>query len=297
MKNIIFVGHSEQGACKMRGIQITKSLFKYHDIKAPYVLKEQFLNGINNIRDSIIIFVGEPLHIVNNDPNIFTILNRNGNILIYDIIDNYCFSHTNPIINSDLLESYQYLDVLIHTNTFSEMKTEELLPNVRHLTIPHQWDMDNEELTLPKTKNVKTAAYIGGLSGFQLDTTKLINYVDVYDNTSEGNNQQSDYIIHTSFRASNTLDYFYKPCTKLAVASTFGSILLTSRDQSIVDIVGESYEFYINSENDLLSKIDNIRGMSTKQINHYRDNMKTVKEYLSPKQTSNRYNELVKNYI
>jgi hypothetical protein len=297
MKNIIFVGHSEQGSCKMRGIQVTQALSKYHDIQSPYILKDQFLNNIANIKDSIIIFVGEPLFIVNNDPNIFTILNKNNNVLIYDVIDNYCFSHSNPIINTNLVEVYQLLDVLVHTNTFSEMKTEEILPNVRHLTIPHQWDIDNENLSLPKTKNTNIATYIGGLGGFQLDVNKLEGYVDVYDNPLDGNNQQSKYTIHTSFRANNTLDYFYKPSTKLAVASTFGAILLTSREQSVVDIVGESYEFYIANEDDLISKMDLIRGMSSKQINHYIDNMKNVKEYLSPKQTSNRYNELIKNYI
>jgi hypothetical protein len=44
-------------------------------------------------------------------------------------------------------------------------------------------------------------------------------------------------------------------------------------------------------------KMDWIRGMSINQINHYRDNMKNIKEYLSPKQTAERYNDLIQQYI
>ena len=43
--------------------------------------------------------------------------------------------------------------------------------------------------------------------------------------------------------------------------------------------------------------MDWIRGMSINQINHYRDNMKNIKEYLSPKQTAERYNDLIQQYI
>ena len=65
----------------------------------------------------------------------------------------------------------------------------------------------------------------------------------------------------------------------------------------MVDIVGESYEFYVNNEDDFKNKIDKIRGMSMNQIHHYRDNMLNIKEYLSPKSTVNRYNKLIKKYI
>jgi len=295
MRNIVFVGHSTSGACKMRGLQTVQALEKYNNIKIPYILGGTFLEIINDIKDYIIVFVGEPLHIVNHQ--MLETLNKNNNVLIYDVIDNFCFDHTNIFSNSNLIDSYSYLDVIIHTNSYSKIKAEEYLINVKHIIIPHQWDIDNEDLLIPNTINIEIASYIGGLSGFQLDKNKLVGYVDVFDNTLNGNNQHTEYNIHSSFRANNTLDYLYKPCTKLAVASCFGAILLTSREESVVDIVGESYEFYINNEDEFKKKMDWIRGMSINQINHYRDNMKNIKEYLSPKQTAERYNDLIQQYI
>jgi len=295
MRNVVFVGHSTSGACKMRGLQTVQALEKYNDIKIPYVLRDTFLKTINDIKNYIIVFVGEPLHIVNHQ--MLETLSKNNNVLIYDVIDNFCFNHTNIFYNSDLIDYYSHLDVIIHTNSYSKIKAEEYLINVKHIVIPHQWDIDNEDLLTPNITNTKIASYIGGLNGFQLDKNKLIGYVDVFDNTVNGNDQHTKYNIHSSFRENNTLDYFYKPCTKLAVASCFESILLTSREESVVDIVGESYEFYINNEDEFRNKMDWIRGMNMNQINYYRDNMKNIKEYLSPKQTAKRYNDLIQQYI
>jgi hypothetical protein len=295
MRNIVFVGLNTSGACKMRGLQTSQALEKYNNLKVPYILSSTLLKTINDVKNYIIVFIGEPLHIV--DHQILETLHENNNILVYDVIDNFCFEQTNIFCNNNFIDSYKSLDVIIHTNSYSKNKIEEYLPNIKHIVIPHQWDIDNEDLTIPDIVNIETASYIGTLSGFQLNKDKLIGYVDVFDNSSNGNSQHADYNIHSSFRANNTLDYFYKPCTKLAVASCFGSILLTSREESVVDIVGESYEFYINNEDEFIEKMDWIRGMSVNQINHYRDNMKPIKEYLSPKQTARRYNDLFQQYI
>ena len=297
MRNIVFVGHNISGACKMRGLQTVQALEKYNDIKASYILGDTFVETVNNIKDSIIIFVGEPLHIVNNQMLETLSKNNNNNILIYDVIDNFCFNHTNIFYNNDLVNQYKYLDVVIHTNSYSKNKIEEYLPNIKHIIIPHQWDIDNENLVTPNIINTKIASYIGGLNGFQLNKNILTGYVDVFNNTLNGNDQHTKYNIHSSFRASNTLDYLYKPCTKLAVASCFGSLLLTSREESVVDIVGESYEFYINNEEDFKTKMDWIRGMDQNKIYHYIDNMLNVKNYLSPKSIADRYYKLIKNYI
>lgn len=298
MKKIFFVGENYSGSNNLRGVQISQALKKHFDFDVPYVLKEHFLlNEFSSIKDSIIIFVGEPLFYCGNADNI-KLLNKN-NVLIYDVIDNFCFEHTNPFINTDkLLNAYQYLDVIIHTNKTSKNQLEELLNNVKHIVIPHQWDFRNEDIEIPNLININKAAYIGTVrSGFQLDYNSVNQYVDVYKDPLDINNNHLKYNIQVSFRKNNTLDFIYKPCTKLAMSSTFGSILLTSRDISVVDVVGDSYEFYIDSEQDLIDKMNLIREMSESKINHYRDNALAIKDYLSPKQTAKRYIDLLNNYI
>ena len=64
MRNIIFVGHSTSGACKMRGVQTVQALEKYSSLKPSYILGNIFVKEVNTIKNSVIIFVGEPLHIV-----------------------------------------------------------------------------------------------------------------------------------------------------------------------------------------------------------------------------------------
>lgn len=294
MKNVIFVGPSKQGSCNMRGVQIVHSLEKHFNTKTTYQLNNIF-NDINEIRDSVIVFVGEPIFIAGGVDNLVT-LKKNGNSLIYDVIDNFCFTHTNILHNTDLIHIYQHLDVLIHTNSLSKYQSELLLPKQHHVIIPHNWDIGNEELQYDIPGNIHTACYIGGLQGFTLDKEKLQGYVDIYDNPFDPNNQHSKYAFHASFRGKEFMDRYYKPCTKLAVASSFGAILLTSRDQSVVDIVGECYEFYVEDENEIKNKIDRIRGMGEQELKLYRDSTQLIKEYLSPKQTAKRYLELIKLY-
>lgn len=297
MKKIILVGNGFEGSYQLRGIQTSQALKKYCLVDAPYILRDQFLKDISNIKNSIVIFVGEPLSLCNDERD-FILLNRQGNILIYDIIDNFCFDHTNIIHNDRLLDAYKYLDVLIHPNTFSKIKTEDILTNCKHVTIPHQWDMRNENIEVPDLINFNKAAYIGTVaSGLQLDINYIKDIVDVYDAPQDVNTFHLKYNIQVSFRKKNNLSYLYKPCTKLAMASSFGSILLTSKEPSIVDIVGEAYNFYIDSEEDLKHKMELIKNMSMEEINYYRQNALVIKNYLSPKENAKRYFDLIKNYV
>lgn len=296
MKTIL-VGSNPMGSCQMRGYQTSIALHKYCALDAPYILNDLFLSNIDNITDTIIIFVGEPIYYCNSVENLIK-LRKNNNILVYDIIDNFCFPHTNPITNESLIDVYQYLDVMLHPNKLSQHQFSNLLPNTKHIFMPHQWDMRNEDIQLYDNINLNKAAYIGTIfSGFQLDINKVIDYVDVYDAPHEVNKYHLQYGIQASFRKENNLDYFYKPCTKLAVASSFGAILLTSNEPAVTDILGEAYEFYINSELDLINKMEKIRNMTPDEINYYRYNTISIKEYLSPKQNAYRYNNMIESYV
>lgn len=296
MKKIILVGGEPIGACQVRGYQTSQALKKYCSLNSIYVLHNQFINDIDNIKDTIIIFVGEPISYCRNVDNLIK-LRKNNNILIYDIIDNFCFKHTNPLINRGLIDAYQYLNVMLHPNKLSQYQLSILLSDTEHIFMPHQWDMRNEDITVYENVNTNKATYIGGIAGgFQLDIDKIKDYVDVYEAPLDVNTYHLQYGVQTSFREKNSSEYFYKPCTKLAMASSFAAILLTSREPAVVDIVGEAYEFYIDSGSDLIDQMERIRSMSTDEINYYRYNTKSIKEYLSPKQNAKRYFKLIKKY-
>lgn len=297
MKNILLVGDGFEGSYQVRGIQTSQALKKYCLIDAPYILKNQFLKDINSIKNSIIIFIGEPLSLCNDERD-FILLNRHNNILIYDIIDNFCFDHTNIIYNDHLIDAYKYLDVLIHPNTFSKIKTEEILPNCKHITMPHQWDIRNENIKIPDLINLNKAGYIGTVfGGLQLNINNIKDIVEIHDASQDVNTYHLKYNIQVSFRKKNNLNYLYKPCTKLAMASSFGAILLTSKDPSIVDIVGEAYNFYIDSEEELKYKMELIKDMPVEEVNHYRQNALLIKDYLSPKSNAKRYLNLFEDYV
>jgi hypothetical protein len=294
MRETILVGSNPVGACQTRGLQTSQALKKYCSLDAPYVLFNQLSV---DIKDTIIIFVGEPISYCNGIDNLIK-LKENNNILIYDIIDNFCFQHTNPLINKELINIYQHLDVMLHPNKLSQYQLNSLLPNVEHIFMPHQWDFRNEDVMVYENVNTNKAAYIGGVAGgFQLDINKVKDYVDVYEAPLDVNTHHLQYGVQASFRKENSLEYLYKPCTKLAMASSFAAILLTSREPAVVDIVGDAYEFYIDSELDLINQIEKIRSMSNDEIDYYRYNTKYIKEYLSPKQNAYRYNNIIKKYV
>lgn len=293
MRKTILIGGAPVGACQMRGLQTSQALEKYCSLNVPYLSYEQLPT---DIRDTIIIFVGEPLHYCGGVDELIRLRNSN-NILVYDIIDNFCFKHTNPLINKDLLSAYSHLHVMLHTNKLSKYQLSQVLVDTEHIVVPHQWDIRNEGISTYAENRVDKAVYIGGISGgFQLDVSKLVQYVDVYEAPHTVREYQLQYSTQVSFRKENSLDYLYKPCTKLAIATSFASILLTSREPSVTDILGDAYEFYIDSEADLIKQVEKIRSMSDDEINYYRYATKHIKEYLSPEQNAYRYSNLIQKY-
>jgi len=293
MRNIKFIIRGDKGASLVRGYQTAQAIEKYHSLSIQYVDSKD----ISNIKDSIVIFVGEPLALCDSVDNFIQITKQN-NVLIYDVIDNFCFPHTNPIIKTDLFDYYKYLDVIIHPSKNHIPAFEDYLPNVKHIFIPHQWDMRNENTPTPNTFDLDKAAYIGTVfSGFQLDLDKIKDYVNIHNEPHDINSYHSKYNVQVSFRKQNSLDYLYKPCTKLAMASSFGAILLTSREPSVVDVVGDAYEFYIDSEDDLIYKMNYLKNISQAEFEHYRKNALSIKDYLSPKSNAKRYFDLIKNYV
>jgi hypothetical protein len=66
--------------------------------------------------------------------------------------------------------------------------------------------------------------------------------------------------VHFSHRGSDTIDFYLKPGTKLATASATNSVFITSKDSSVVDILGEDYPLYIDGDtvktNKLISHIE-----------------------------------------
>ena len=297
MKQVNFVINGNRGASLVRGIQTVQALEKYYLF--PFPIQCVTPNNLLDIKNSILIFVGEPLSLSNGVENFMNLSKRN-NILIYDVIDNFCFNHTNPIDNVEfnLNEYYKNLDVIIHTNKLSQLRLESSLPNTKHITIPHQWDIRNENTPIPNIINLSKAAYIGTVfSGLQLDFKAIEDYVDIYNEPHDINKYHSQYNIQVSYRRKNNLDFLYKPSTKLAMASSFGAILLSSNEPSVNDIVGDAYNFYVSSEEDIIEKIKYLQGISQQEFNHYRQNTLNIRNYLSPKENARRYFELIKNYI
>ena len=160
MRNIVFVGHNISGACKMRGLQTVQALEKYNDIKASYILGDTFVETVNNIKDSIIIFVGEPLHIVNNQMLETLSKNNNNNILIYDVIDNFCFNHTNIFYNNEEIEYPTYFEFPMVDEVEIEIPIyEDIIKN----KISKYYDFDEHGDIVEKTKEeeFKTTIQIG----------------------------------------------------------------------------------------------------------------------------------------
>ena len=295
MRSVIFIGAGDQGSYQMRGIQATQALEKYHNLKVPYVLSSQILENIDNVKNYILVFIGEPIFHCRTLDNLIKLSKHN--ILVYDVVDNFCFDHTNPFVNDALIEAYKYLNVLIHPNSYSKTKAENIFPNMNHILMPHQWDIRNENIILSNIINTNKSAYIGDVRGFTLNRENLKDYVNVYNEPLKHNDKHSLYSVHISFRNDGSNDYLYKPCTKLAISSCFKSILLCNNEESINDIVGDTYPFYIKSEQDVINKMDWIKGMTQDELNRHREDTLVIKDYLSPKQTSNRYIDLFKLHI
>ena len=192
-----------------------------------------------------------------------------GNRIILDVIDLHCYKQrTCPF--ADLV------DVLIVPNHACIGWYAPIYPAARFAVIPHQWD----HRIRGKAQQYRfSAGYIG--KGFNCTVTDVPGVEKVFLSDQQLA-AAPRFNLHVALQPRGGLAPLLKPATKVSTASAVGANVLTYRDPSVVELLGDDYPFYVDVDTDQMTAIRMAReAFGGRDWKLGREKMKQVRERTS----------------
>ena len=193
-------------------------------------------------------------------------LKNNGNKIILDVIDwldvdkyNPQNNINNPNFFPDLLKEY-YDGYIVNNSKMKEWWYENMDNDLKKpiFIIPHHWDERFANLPLAEYSKNPYFYYLG-YRGHEdqncFHVQKLLDNKLLYDDRSNnhgipGNRYFQDRPVNgvqINIRKEGSWEYCFKPATKLSIAASMDSIMITTYDWSIQDILPEDYPYLLKS--------------------------------------------------
>lgn len=232
MKIRFVVDNITSGSTVMRGVMFSEVLkAKGFDCE---VVKDYI-----NIKDSILVFIGALIAAHNLTEEKLYSLKKNNNKVVLDPVDYIVWA------GAEEISLYRFIDGFILNNHFTY---RNLNLSSAYIAVPHTFDPRLNEYSIEKSTEFNVA-YLGTAyldtylqnppewlyGDFDLPVYKLLPAAIHYN-------------AHFSHRSTESKDFLYKPCTKLALASATNSLFITSRDKSVIEYLPEDYPFYIDED-------------------------------------------------
>jgi len=241
-------------------------------------------------------------------PLIEKVKSSKSNTFIFQCIDAYCnlnlmeyketlnktFTYFDHIVFNSIFHGMMFFDWKYYINKYPDaqhFKTEdEAIDHYKkfgiyenrqffeksHSVIYHEYDMNLK----PTYKILNEVIYLGNLEKTSLNEEDFEKY-----NIILGDISITDSCIHIDFLNSDHMYYSVHTSTKLSTALYFNCIFICNRIPVYVELLGESYEFYINDDrSNLEGIINNAKEMllDKQKYNNYLNSVSHVKQKLSP---------------
>ena len=233
MRKVFFVKYYDKGSTVMAGDQIAEALrARGHEAWSVYP------DDVREVRDAILVFIKTSRwwHLAR--------AKRNGNRTVLDVQDTVVFKRR--------IKNRLGFDGMIWKN---RQQIEDFgRPGQKNRIIHHQWDPRYELNRLDGT--ALRVAYVGLARSFQL--WGQLPGVDCFDD--DYFRRALDYNCHLSVREPGR-EFLYKPNCKVSTAAACAANLITTRDESAVELLGPNYPYYVASskEADVLAGIEKAR--------------------------------------
>lgn len=285
------------GSTKFRALQLVEVINRLYPNYAGASVGDEIAESRRSIHDALIIpilSVGDSIESYLTD-SIITELKSRNNFIYPDILDSFCWSDYNPFFNTSVAELFSRVDGVIIYNNFTRRQISSSFPHLNLHIIPHQWDVKYQFISHFDRKSIRADGgmlYVGTRGGLQVNLEKLDGLCQIDFNYHE-TDIQLEFPIHISFRRESSADYFYKPAAKLATAVGTKSLFLTSKDHSVLEILGESWPLYCESEDQIIERYNEISRFPERYWDAYQYQITTVREYLSPSKIAGRFVSLL----
>jgi hypothetical protein len=231
---------------RMRGNQVCNELNKYYNCTCS--------KNINQINNSIVIYIKNS----NLDLKTLQISKKNNNINVIDIIDYIeIISKDKTIYNEpDLIKNNfnNYVDAYIVNNKIMEYEYT-IKYNKFSFVIPHHYDPSLEKINRSiKFDNLKFLfnGYIGHTNNNCLYINELKESLNNFYISPGIDNFLSNKLLHNcchiNIRKTNSWEFKTKPAMKLAHAAGMNCNIITTNDNSILDLLPEDYPYLLKDD-------------------------------------------------
>ena len=317
---ILFSKGGVDNSTGVRGGQISHKLCGMYE---PLILNNNNIHSQNKI-----IIIIKPDW---NNIELFKHLKKNNNKIILDVVDLTDKEKYNPELNNgDTIPNFlpniptEYFDGYILNNTkqkdwwVENIDTDTTKPI---FVIPHHWDSRFEWFPKGFYQENPYFYYLGTDSseGYKnqncLHLEQLLNEGLLNDwRTGSWPEQVKDYDfikrkpifydkpingVQISIRKTNSWEYCMKPNTKLAASAAMGSLLITTNDWSIQDLLPQDYPYILENYdyNSVVQMIQKVKDTFNKEEGHKaKEIMKEMKKEFSIDNIINKYYEIEKHF-
>ena len=262
---MIFVVNSEFVSSELRGNHIAEALGA-----------RLMFADLGGARNDSVVFVKEA------DRGLALDAKDRGNRVILDVIDLYCYRQREcPFAD--------VVDVLIVPNRACIPWYAERFQAAKFAIIPHQWD---HRIKGNAQQYRFAPGYIG--KGFNCTVTDLpVPKVFLSEQQLQA---APTFNFHIALQPRGGLAPLLKPATKVSTAAAVGANVLTYRDPSVVELLGDDYPFYASEsgvDSDPMTLIRMAReAFGGREWKRGREKMKEVRERTSLQAIAGLYRRL-----
>lgn len=266
---ILLIKKTKHGSGIELGDNLSSCISKHTESKSLFV--RELINNVNNIKNSIIIFV----KYLELDNNILNKIKNNNNKIYYMIVDKY------PEKSIDFT-----FDGIIFSNKQQQKDFSQYFSfNSSYIYYHHYSPLYNEN----KYDKIKNIGYFVAPENVS-KTLKQSKFVEIHNDFSLYKDYISSYKFHIEYRESSTNHFKYKPATKLSSSSFAESVFICSKDCSYKELLPTDYPFFLEdnlSINEIDQKLfDYISRYNDLDYNYALEIMKNLKKNLNIMSTS-----------
>jgi hypothetical protein len=188
-------------------------------------------------------------------------------ILLYDIVDEnkpFFLENEGKLCNGVIFSNKKMVD------DFKPL----LSKNTKSFIIYHHWD---SRFKVPKRNNKELSlAYFGAIPEKNALHFDKFN-IPVISNFSDHLKKAKRFNCFYSIRKKDSIEFLYKPSTKVSTAAGIGANIITSKEPSAVELLGEDYPYLTDSDFESVKKtIEYAKETFGKKI--WKDALKTMEK-------------------
>lgn len=298
--NLLFSKGGRYTSTGMRGGQISYGLTGgYNNL---------IFNDINTFNKTIVFIKDDILNV-----NLLEILKSKNNKIILDVIDLLDTTKYNsqnninspnffPDLPTEFIDGYIVNSFKMKNWWYGNIDKKPIF------VIPHHWEQDFSLLKEKEFVNKPYFYYLGYVGHENqncLYIEKLLeeNHIDEhrFDTTNEGyyTNKPVDGC-QLNIRNISSWEYCFKPATKLSVASAMDSLIITTNDWAVQDLLPSNYPYLLNSTgyNDVVNMINRVKeNLKSKEWFLAKEMLYEVKNQTSLDNILLKYQEIDKFYV